>query len=43
MAKEGTRARHEELVGLAAIAASTILVEITLTKFLAYNVQHHAT
>jgi spermidine synthase len=43
MAKEGTRARHEELVGLAAIAASTILVEITLTKFLAYKVQHHAT
>jgi spermidine synthase len=30
-------------VGLSAIAASTVVVEITITKFLAYKVHHHAT
>lgn len=35
--------RHWALVGLAAIAASTVLCEITITKFLAYKVHHHAT
>jgi spermidine synthase len=30
-------------VGLGAIAASTIVFEITITKFLAYKVHHHAT
>jgi len=31
------------LVGLGAIAASTLLVEIVLTKFFSYKVQHHFT
>ena len=29
------------VIGLFAIAASTLLVEITLTKFIAYKVYHH--
>lgn len=37
------RLSHWELVGLSAVAASTIAVEITITKFLAYKVHHHAT